>query len=78
MFRPELTDIVAGANPDVVFHLAAHVDLRASVSNPEFDARTNILGTINVCEASRRAGVKRVVYAASGARDTGCLPAFRR
>lgn len=63
---PELTDIVMGANPEVVFHLAAHVDLRASVSDPEFDARVNILGTINVCEASRRAGVKRVVYAASG------------
>src|SRR5262249_40675511 len=63
---PELTDIVAGANPEVIFHLAAHVDLRASVTDPELDARTNVLGTINLCEASRRAGVKRVVYAASG------------
>lgn len=63
---PELTDVVAAGNPEVIFHLAAHVDLRASVSSPDFDARTNILGTINLCEASRRAGVKRVVYAASG------------
>jgi UDP-glucose 4-epimerase len=63
---PELADVVAAANPEVIFHLAAHVDLRASVSNPEFDARSNVLGTINLCEASRRAGVKRVVYAASG------------
>lgn len=63
---PELAGIVAGANPDAVFHLAAQVDLRASVSDPQFDARSNVLGTINVLEASRRAGVQRVVYAASG------------
>lgn len=63
---PELVDIVAGTNPDVVFHLAAQVDLRASVTDPQFDARCNVLGTINVLEACRRAGVRRVVYAASG------------
>jgi UDP-glucose 4-epimerase len=63
---PELAGIIAGTNPDVVFHLAAQVDLRASVSDPQFDARSNVLGTINVLEASRRAGVQRVVYAASG------------
>src|SRR6478735_7644496 len=65
---PELTGIVAGTNPDVIFHLAAQVDLRASVSDPRFDARTNVLGTINLCEASRQAGVERIVYAASGSR----------
>jgi len=63
---PELTDIVAGTNPDVIFHLAAHVDLTGSVSDPQFDARSNVLGTINLCEATRRGGVKRIVYAASG------------
>jgi UDP-glucose 4-epimerase len=63
---PELAGIVAGTNPDAVFHLAAQVDLRASVSDPQFDARSNVLGTINVLEACRRAGVQRVVYAASG------------
>jgi UDP-glucose 4-epimerase len=75
---PELTGIVAGTNPDVIFHLAAQVDLRASVSNPEYDARSNVLGTINLCEASRRAGVQRIVYAASGGSRYGaptCLPA---
>jgi UDP-glucose 4-epimerase len=63
---PELTDIVAGTNPDVIFHLAAQVDIRASVSDPQFDAHSNVLGTINLCEASRRVGVQRIVYAASG------------
>jgi UDP-glucose 4-epimerase len=74
---PELTDIVAGTNPNVIFHLAAQVDHRASVNDPQFDARSNVLGTINLCEASRRAGVRRIVYAASGESRYGapaCLP----
>jgi UDP-glucose 4-epimerase len=63
---PELSGIVAGASPHVIFHLAAEVDHVASVSDPQFDARSNVLGTINLCEASRRAGVRRIVYAAEG------------
>jgi UDP-glucose 4-epimerase len=58
--------IVAGAEPDVVFHIAAQVDLRASMTDPQHDASCNVLGTINVLEACRRAGVRRIVYAASG------------
>jgi UDP-glucose 4-epimerase len=63
---PELADVVAGTNPDVIFHLAAHVNLPASVADPQFDARSNVLGTINICEAARRSGIARIVYAASG------------
>lgn len=62
---PEMTDIVAGTYPDVIFHLAAQVDPQAAVDDPQFDARSNVLGTINLCEASRRSGVRRVVYAAN-------------
>jgi UDP-glucose 4-epimerase len=63
---PDLVGIVAGTNPDVVFHLAARFHRGASASDPQFDARSNVLGTINVLEACRLAGVQRVVYAASG------------
>src|ERR1700687_5108250 len=76
--HPELSDIVAGSNPDVVFHLAAQVDVRTSVDDPLFDARNNVLGTINVLEASRRAGVPRIIYATSGGARYGApatLPA---
>src|SRR5689334_2738805 len=45
---PELVDVVAGANPSVIFHLAAQVDLGMSVSDPQLDARTNVLGTLNL------------------------------
>lgn len=66
---PELTGVVEGTNPDVIFHLAAQADLGTSVSDPLFDARSNVLGTINLCEASRRAGVRRIVYAACSGSD---------
>ena len=73
---PELADVVAGTNPEVIFHLAAQADLGTSVSDPLFDARSNVLGTINLCEASRRTGVRRIVYAACGVRHGTpiCMP----
>ncbi|BBY19353.1 NAD-dependent epimerase/dehydratase family protein [Mycolicibacterium litorale] len=70
---PELSGVVAGANPDVIYHLAAQVDPRRSVLDPQFDARSNVLGTINLCEASRRGGVRRIVYATSGECRYGLL-----
>jgi UDP-glucose 4-epimerase len=75
---PELVDIVEGVNPDAIFHLAAQVDVGASVCDPQCDACSNVLGTINLCEASRQAGVQRIVYAASGDSRYGprtCSPA---
>ncbi|MEW5813226.1 MAG: NAD-dependent epimerase/dehydratase family protein [Actinomycetota bacterium] len=59
---PELIGVVEGACPDTIFHLAAQSDPAASVSDPQFDVRSNVLGTINLCEASRLAGVRRIVY----------------
>jgi UDP-glucose 4-epimerase len=73
-----LSDVVARANPDVVFHLAAQTDVRRSIDDPQHDARNNVLGTINLLEASRRAKVPRIVYAASGGTRYGAtttLPA---
>jgi UDP-glucose 4-epimerase len=71
----ELGDIVEGAAPQVVFHLAAQVDVRKSVVDPCNDARTNVLGTINVAEACKRAGTRRIVFAASGGSRYG-TPTF--
>lgn len=53
------------AAPDVVFHLAAHIDDRASVREPVMNAEENILGSLNVFEASRRAGAKKIVFAST-------------
>ena len=52
--------------PDVVFHLAAQAAVPVSVKQAAFDAEVNVVGTINVLEAARRSGTKRVVFASSG------------
>ncbi|MBA3421039.1 MAG: GDP-mannose 4,6-dehydratase [Thermoleophilaceae bacterium] len=52
--------------PDVVFHLAAQIDVRRSVADPVFDVRINVEGTINVLEAARGADVARFVNTSTG------------
>ncbi|MGH2892894.1 MAG: NAD-dependent epimerase/dehydratase family protein, partial [Solirubrobacteraceae bacterium] len=54
------------ARPEVVFHLAAQIDVRHSVDRPVDDAQTNVLGTINVLEAARVTGARRVVNTSTG------------
>jgi UDP-glucose 4-epimerase len=61
-----VAELVAAAAPDVVFHLAAQIDVRRAVADPGFDADVNVGGTINVLEAARRANVARVVNTSTG------------
>lgn len=51
----------------VVVHLAANTGVGPSVEDPRKDCMTNVVGTFNVLEASRQAGVRRFVFASSGA-----------
>jgi UDP-glucose 4-epimerase len=60
-----LAEVVARDEPEAIFHLAAQVDVRVSLADPEFDARTNVGGTINVLEAARAVGA-RVVFSSTG------------
>ena len=65
--HPEAVEAVIGnARPEVVFHLAAQIDVRYSVRRPTEDARTNVLGTITVLQAAQAAGAQRFVYSSSG------------
>jgi UDP-glucose 4-epimerase len=61
-----LRDVVGTWRPDIVFHLAAQMDVRKSIEDPAWDAGINVVGTINVLEASRLAGVRRVVNTSTG------------
>jgi UDP-glucose 4-epimerase len=63
---PSVADLIERRAPEVVFHLAAQIDVRVSVSDPARDARINVLGTLNVLEGARRAGSRKVVFASSG------------
>jgi UDP-glucose 4-epimerase len=58
--------LLADARPELVFHLAAQIDVRRSVEDPFFDAAVNVGGTANVLEAARAAGVGRVIFVSTG------------
>jgi UDP-glucose 4-epimerase len=63
---PQIVDLIARREPEVVFHLAAQVDVRVSVARPVHDAEVNVIGTINVLEGARVARARKVVFASSG------------
>ncbi|BBZ31424.1 NAD-dependent epimerase/dehydratase family protein [Mycolicibacterium confluentis] len=62
----DLDAIFAQYHPEVVFHLAAQIDVRHSVADPQFDSSVNVLGTVRVAEAARKAGVRKIVHTSSG------------
>jgi UDP-glucose 4-epimerase len=51
---------------DVVNHLAAQMDVRRSVADPQFDASVNVLGVLNVLENARKYGVKKIIFSSTG------------
>jgi len=61
-----LHDAFTSFKPDVVFHLAAQMDVRRSVLEPDFDARVNVLGALSVLRSAVAAGTRRLVYASTG------------
>ena len=63
---PAVVDLITHRKPDVIFHLAAQMDVRVSVARPVFDATVNVIGSLNVFEGAVAAGVKKVVFAGSG------------
>ncbi|OLU14336.1 NAD-dependent dehydratase [Pseudomonas sp. PA1(2017)] len=56
---------VAGCS--AVVHLAAVASVQASVDDPVSTHQSNFIGTLNICEAMREHGVRRVVFASSAA-----------
>jgi len=73
----ELGTLIGEVHPDVVFHLAAQIDVRRSVAEPIHDTRVNVVGTVNLLQACARAGVRRMIFASSGGAlygDTDAIP----
>jgi UDP-glucose 4-epimerase len=63
---PELEPALQAAGVRVICHLAAAIDVRASVADPVRDAQRNVIGTVAVLQAACGAGVEKVVFASSG------------
>ncbi len=51
---------------EVLFHLAAQMDVRRSVADPRFDADVNVGGFLNLMEAGRANGLKKVIFSSTG------------
>lgn len=61
-----LAEVFDLERPDIIYHHAAQIDLRRSVTEPLFDARENILGSLNVIVNSVQYRVTKFIYASSG------------
>lgn len=58
--------IAAAERPEAIVHFAAQMDVRRSVADPAFDAQVNLVGFLNLIEAARPHGLRRVVFASTG------------
>jgi UDP-glucose 4-epimerase len=71
-FERDITDIAAmratfaEVRPEVVIHFAAQMDIRRSVADPGYDARNNIIGSLNLIQAAIETGVGKFIYASTG------------
>jgi UDP-glucose 4-epimerase len=61
-----VSEVVGRTSPDVIFHLAAQIDVRKSVADPAADARINVEGTANLLSAAQAHGVPRFVNTSTG------------
>jgi UDP-glucose 4-epimerase len=70
-------EVFESERPEVVFHLAAQIDVRKSVEDPRFDAEVNVGGALSVLQAALVSGSKRVINTSTGGGlygEAGLLP----
>lgn len=61
-----VASVVEKVKPELIFHLAAQMDVRRSVADPAFDAQVNLVGFLNLIESARKHSLKRVVFSSTG------------
>jgi UDP-glucose 4-epimerase len=62
----KIEKIFSEESPEIVYHFAAQIDVRKSVSDPLFDARTNIMGTLNLIKISNDIKLKKFIFSSTG------------
>jgi UDP-glucose 4-epimerase len=60
------TKLIEKYKPEAIFHLAARIDVRKSVSDPLADAQVNVLGTIRLAQAASLSGCKKIIFSSTG------------
>lgn len=63
---PDAARLLESERFEVMCHLAAQMDVRRSVADPRFDAEVNVAGFLNLLEAARKSGVRKVVFSSTG------------
>ena len=63
----EINDIFEKENINIVIHTAAQIDVQKSISNPIYDCKNNIIGTLNILEACKKHKIEKLVYSSSAA-----------
>lgn len=66
LLETDVDALIGQVKPEVIFHLAAQIDVRKSVEDPIHDAQTNILSTIRLAQAATQHGVRKIVFTSSG------------
>lgn len=72
----DLGEVLAQHRPEVIFHLAAQIDVRHSVADPVHDGSVNVIGTIRLADAARANGVRKIVHTSSGGSIYGTPPRY--
>ena len=73
---PEAKRVFTQFQPEVLNHHAAQIDVRKSVADPAYDARINIIGSLNLLQLCLEFGVKKVIFASTGGAIYGEQEAF--
>lgn len=63
---PKMAEIFAREQFEVVYHLAAQIDVRVSVANPGLDNDINVVGGLNILENCRVYKVKKIIFSSTG------------
>lgn len=74
---PDAVQVILQEKPNTIFHLAAQIDVRKSIADPEFDKKINIGGSKNILDAAEKAGVQKFIFSSTGGAiygDTEILP----
>jgi UDP-glucose 4-epimerase len=66
LLDPGLDELLRDEGVEVVSHHAAQANVRISLDDPAADARINVLGSLALVAACKRAGVRRLLFASSG------------
>lgn len=63
-------------NPEIIINLAARAGVRASIENPFIYYQTNVMGTLNLLEFSKKKGIKKFILASTSSLYAGCKTPF--